>query len=95
MVLERAREEGFYDFGPTLTSEHLGRTPDIGELNPHTLRRWMIEARLWTHKKRVVSGTDVDASAGRLSGSWCRWIPRCMPDSRTEVTRRCARGHDR
>lgn len=45
MVLERAREEGFYDFGPTLTSEHLGRTPDIGKLNPHTLRRWMIEAR--------------------------------------------------
>ena len=51
-VLEGAREEVFFDFGPTLLAEHLGRDPSIGQLNPHTLRRWMIEARLWTHKKR-------------------------------------------
>ena len=51
-VLEGAREEAFFDFGPTLLAEHLGRDPQIGELNPHTLRRWMIEAGLWTHKQR-------------------------------------------
>ena len=51
-VLEGAREEVFYDFGPTLLAEHLGHDPQIGKLNPHTLRRWMIEAGLWSHKKR-------------------------------------------
>ena len=49
---EGAREEVFFDFGPTLLAKHLGRDPQIGELNPHTLRRWMIEAGLWTHKQR-------------------------------------------
>ena len=51
-VLERAREEVFYDFGPTLLAEHLGRDPDIGRVNPHTLRRWMMDAGLWTRKRK-------------------------------------------
>lgn len=46
-VLERAVEPVFHDFGPTLLAEHLSRDPEIGELSPHTLRRWMIEAGLW------------------------------------------------
>jgi hypothetical protein len=52
MVLERAREDVFYDFGPTLLAEHLGRDPEIGEINPHTLRRWMIDEGLWTRKRK-------------------------------------------
>lgn len=51
-VLERAREPVFYDFGPTLLAEHIGRDPDIGEVNPYTLRLWMIEAGLWGVKPR-------------------------------------------
>lgn len=51
-VMERSREEVFHDFGPTLLAEHLGRDPDIGEINPHTLRRWMIDAGLWTRKRK-------------------------------------------
>lgn len=46
-VLRRAREEVFRDFGPTLLAEHLARDPEIGFVNPHTLRRWLIEAGQW------------------------------------------------
>lgn len=51
-VLERAREPLFHDFGPTLLAEHLGRDPKIGELDPDTLRVWMIEAGLWQVERR-------------------------------------------
>ncbi|MEJ2541142.1 MAG: ISNCY family transposase [Gemmatimonadota bacterium] len=51
-ALERAREKVFSDFGPTLLAEHLSKDAAIGALNPHTLRRWMIEAGLWTPRRR-------------------------------------------
>jgi hypothetical protein len=54
-VLERARDPLYSDFGPTLLAEHLARDPQIGPLNRHTLRRWMIAEGLWTprrHKPR-------------------------------------------
>jgi len=46
-VLERAGEKLFQDFGPTLLAEHLSRDPEIGPLNAHTLRHWLIEAGQW------------------------------------------------
>lgn len=51
-ALERARDPLFRDFGPTLLAEHLSRDLEIGPLNPHTLRRWLIEAGLWSRKRR-------------------------------------------
>ena len=51
-ALERAREPAYHDFGPTLLAEHLSRDPEIGPLNPHTLRRWMIAAGLWQPRER-------------------------------------------
>ncbi len=51
-VLERVREPLFHDFGPTLLAEHLSRDLEIGPVNPHTLRRWMIEAGLWEVNRR-------------------------------------------
>lgn len=51
-VLERAREPLFHDFRPTLLAEHLSRDPEIGPVDPYTLRRWMIEEGLWTVKRR-------------------------------------------
>ncbi|MGH7563950.1 MAG: ISNCY family transposase [Gemmatimonadota bacterium] len=51
-VLERVREEDFHDFAPTLLAEHLSRDPEIGPLSAHTLRRWMIEAGLWSRARR-------------------------------------------
>lgn len=51
-VLERAREPLFHDFRPTLRAEHLSRDPEIGPVDPCTLRRWMIEEGLWTVRQR-------------------------------------------
>lgn len=51
-ALERAREPLFHDFGPTLLAEHLSRDDEIGPLNSHTLRRWLIEAGLWKVHRR-------------------------------------------
>jgi hypothetical protein len=51
-VLERAGEKLFQDFGPTLLAEHLARDPEIGPLNAHTLRRWLIEAGRWKTRSR-------------------------------------------
>lgn len=51
-ALARAREAVFQDFGPTLLAEHLSRDPKIGALQADTLRRWMIEAGLWSVRRR-------------------------------------------
>lgn len=51
-ALERAREEVFHDFGPTLLAEHLSRDPQIGPLHAHTLRLWLIEEGLWRVRSR-------------------------------------------
>jgi hypothetical protein len=51
-VLARVQEPVFRDFGPTLLAEHLGRGAEIGELNPHTLRGWMIEEGRWKPRRR-------------------------------------------
>lgn len=47
-VLARAREPVFYDFGPTLLSEHLSRDQSIGRIRSSTLRKWMIGDGLWS-----------------------------------------------
>jgi hypothetical protein len=51
-ALEKARQELYRDFGPTLLSEHLARDPEIGPVDRHTLRLWMIEEGLWVAKPR-------------------------------------------
>jgi hypothetical protein len=51
-VMVRVQEPVFRDFGPTLLAEHLSRDAEIGELNPHTLRGWMIEEGRWKPRLR-------------------------------------------
>jgi hypothetical protein len=51
-ALAKAREELYRDFGPTLLSEHLERDPEIGWVNPATLRLWMIAEGLWEPRRR-------------------------------------------
>lgn len=51
-VLARAQDPLYADFGPTLLSEHLARDPAIGFVHRQTLRRWLIEAGLWTPTRR-------------------------------------------
>lgn len=51
-AIERAREEHFHDFGPTLLAEHLSRDPEIGALRSHTLRRWLLAEGIWKPRLR-------------------------------------------
>lgn len=51
-ALAKAREELYRDFGPTLLSEHLERDPEIGWVDPSTLRLWMIAEGLWEPRPR-------------------------------------------
>jgi len=51
-VMARVQEPVFRDFGPTLLAEHLSRDAEIGGLNPHTLRGWMIEEGRWKPRRR-------------------------------------------
>ena len=51
-ALTRAREPVFGDFGPTLLAEHLSTDAEIGALNAHTLRAWMIAEGLWEPRRR-------------------------------------------
>ncbi|MGH6917538.1 MAG: helix-turn-helix domain-containing protein, partial [Geminicoccaceae bacterium] len=51
-ALEFARQPLYHDFGPTLLSEHLAWDPAIGEINPSTLRLWLIEEGRWQPEPR-------------------------------------------
>jgi hypothetical protein len=51
-ALNKAGQELYLDFGPTLLSEHLARDPDIGWVGATTLRLWMIEAGRWVVEPR-------------------------------------------
>lgn len=51
-ALAKAREELYRDFGPTLLSEHLERDPEIGGVDPSTLRLWMMAEGLWEARPR-------------------------------------------
>ncbi len=51
-ALQKASNPLYQDFAPTLLSEHLARDPAIGAVNPHTLRRWMMQTGRWTPKQR-------------------------------------------
>jgi hypothetical protein len=68
-ALSRAREPLFRDFRPTLLAEHLSRDPEIGPLNPHTLRLWMVQEGLWKprrHRARHRKARPRRAAFGEL-----------------------------
>lgn len=51
-ALNQARDPLYWDFGPTLLSEHLARDPEIGSVHPDTLRLWMVQEGLWKPKRQ-------------------------------------------
>jgi hypothetical protein len=91
-VLERCREPLFHDFRPTLRAEHLSRDPEIGHVDPYTLRRWMIAEGLWIVKKRGVrhrKSRPRKAAVGELvqwDSSDHAWLENRYPRRLTLVT---------
>jgi hypothetical protein len=65
-------------FGPTLAAEHLSSDDGL-EVHPETLRRWMLEAGLWSrqrkhkaHRKR----RERQKHFGEIGA--VRWQPACL-----------------
>ena len=53
----------YEDFGPTLAAEKLKERDGI-EVSRETLRQWMIEAELWTVRRRKVKPSPVAGAQG-------------------------------
>lgn len=51
LIAEKYSGEVGERFGPTLAAEHL-RSDDGLEVHPETLRRWMLEAGLWSRERK-------------------------------------------
>jgi hypothetical protein len=51
LALARYAEERYADFGPTLMAEHLAKEKLV--VDPETLRRWRMEARVSTSRLLV------------------------------------------
>ena len=52
LIREKYSGEVGQRFGPTLAAEHL-RSDDGLEVHPETLRRWMLEAGLWSRERKA------------------------------------------
>jgi len=55
-------------FGPTLAAEHLASEDGV-RVHPETLRRWMLDARLWSRARKAHAGELV-----QLDGSFHAWF---------------------
>jgi transposase len=51
LIREKYSGEAGKRFGPTLTAEHLSSDEGL-EVHPETLRRWMLEAGLWSRERK-------------------------------------------
>ena len=58
-------------FGPTLAAEHLKQEHGL-EVDHETLRRWMLQAGLWSRNARAVSIGSGETGRNTLA-SCCRW----------------------
>src|SRR5262249_43675429 len=56
-AIELVRSE-YGDFGPTLASEYLSENYAI-EVSKETLRKWMMEAKLWNAKRAKITEVHV------------------------------------
>jgi transposase len=71
LIREKYSGEVGERFGPTLAAEHL-LSEDCMEIAATTLRRWMVEAGLWS-RERKVRAPGTDERARNTSASWCKW----------------------
>ena len=80
LALIREKYSGAVDrrFGPTLAAEHLDSDDGV-KVHPETLRRWMLEAGLWSRerKSRPHRKRRERKPALRRTGA-VRWQPACL-----------------
>lgn len=66
-------------FGPTLAAEHLGREDGL-EIDAETLRRWMLEAGLWSRQRKRKRHRERRPRKGhfgelvQMDGSFYQWL---------------------
>jgi len=70
-AIELVRSE-YSDFGPTLASEYLSENYAL-EVSKETLRKWMIEAKLWRAKQATMSEVHVWRPRRECCGELVQW----------------------
>jgi len=70
-AIELVRGE-YSDFGPTLASEYLSENYGI-EVSKETLRKWMIEAKLWRAKRAKITAVHVWRPRRECFGELVQW----------------------
>ncbi len=70
-VIELVRTE-YSDFGPTLASEYLSENYAI-EVSKETLRKWMIEAKLWKAQRATIQEVHVWRPRRECFGELVQW----------------------
>ena len=70
-AIELVRSE-YSDFGPTLASEYLSENYAL-EVSKETLRKWMIEAKLWRAKQATMSEVHVWRPRRECYGELVQW----------------------
>jgi len=78
-IAERVREQAvelirveYRDFGPTLASEYLGAEHGI-EVGKETVRKWMVEAKLWRPKRARIGEVHVWRPRRECFGELVQW----------------------
>ena len=69
-VVKILSQEVYRGFGPTLASEYLAKRHRV-VVSRETLRRWMIEAKLWRSRKQQVDKIHQWRPRRSRYGSWC------------------------
>ncbi len=64
---EKKQVKLWHDYGPTLAAEELAEKHGVA-ISRETLRRWLIEAKLWRRRRAQLERAHVWRSGGRCQG---------------------------
>src|SRR5215472_7859356 len=76
-AIEILRREEYEGFGPTLASEYLSKRHTI-VASRETVRKWMMEARLWRAGQQKVNRSTCGGRGGAGWEKWCNGTPANM-----------------
>ena len=71
---EKKQAKLWHDYGPTLAAEELAEQHGIA-ISRETLRRWLIEAKLWRRRRARVEQATYGVHGERVMASWCSGMP--------------------